>query len=62
MQTRYPILLVSDPEIKKEGTCTHSFYFISYLPFFLISSYFINIIFSLTQALSYWEKRNEKTP
>ena len=34
MQTRYPILLVSDPEIKKEGTCTHSFYFIFFFALF----------------------------
>ena len=59
MQTYYPILLVSHPEVKKKVTCTHSF---NCFVLFFISSYFIIIIIIIlmSQALSYWEKRNEK--
>ena len=59
MQTYYPILSVSHPEIIKiKGPLLIPLIFCP----FLISSYFIIIIiFSLSQALSYWEKRNEKT-
>ena len=58
MQTYYPILSVSHPEIKKKGTCTHSFNFFVLFLFLAILFYFI--FFQLSQDLRYWEKRNEK--
>ena len=58
MQHYYPILSVSHPEIKKKELVLIPLIF---FVLFFISSYFIIIIFFfLSQALGYWEKRNEK--
>ena len=43
MQTYYPILSVSNPEIKKKGTCTHSFNF--FVLFLFLAILFIYLFF-----------------
>ena len=42
MQTYNPILSVSQPEVKKKGTCTHSF---NFFVLFFISCYFFIYLF-----------------
>ena len=56
MQTYYPILWVSHPEVKKKKELV-LIPLIFFCPFFTFLVIYLFLFFSLSQALSYWEKK-----